>query len=157
MKTGTLLIGVGNPFRNDDGAGIAVTRRLKEKKLSGVEILELSGEGTTLMESWRGRSSIIVFDATLSGKPPGTIYRIEAHQEKIPRSLLQCSTHSFGVAEAVEMSRSLGELPPSLLVYGIEGLNFESGENLSPSVEASVQLVADHILEELKETEALHA
>jgi hydrogenase maturation protease len=133
--TSTLIIGVGNEFRGDDGVGIAVVRQLLEEIPPHITIIEASGEGAALMEAWKEYSRVFVVDGTFSGSPPGTIHRFEAHQEPLPTQFFHYSTHAFSVAEAVEMARALGQLPPELIVYGIEGNTFRAGEGLSPEVE----------------------
>jgi len=40
-----LIIGVGNEYRCDDGAGLIVARRLKQQTRDDVTVLEQSGEG----------------------------------------------------------------------------------------------------------------
>ena len=60
------------------------------------------------------------------------------------------STHGFGVAEAVELARSLNQLPPQLIIYGIEGKNFADGFGLSPEVEGAAAQVVRRVLLEIK-------
>jgi len=50
------------------------------------------------------------------------------------------------VAEAVELTRALGRLPPSLVVYAIEGHAFEPGDALSPEVARAVTRLAEMLL-----------
>ena len=145
-----LLIGVGNEYRGDDGVGIAVARLLRDRLPATVRILELSGEGTVLMDAWRGAESVIVVDAVQSGAAPGTIHRFDTRELPLPSGLFPCSTHSFGVAEAIEMARALHELPPRLIVYGIEGEDFGDGNGLTPSVQRAVDDVARQISNELQ-------
>jgi hypothetical protein len=45
----------------------------------------------------------------------------------------------------------MGQLPKAVIVYGIEGGNFETGETLSPEVEAAAVQVADAVSEEVAE------
>jgi hydrogenase maturation protease len=142
----TLVIGVGNLYRHDDAVGLIVARALREKDPDHVEILEMSSEGAALIEAWQGRERVILIDAVHSGAEPGTIFRFEAHHQPIPTKFFHCSTHAFSVAEAIELARSLGQLPKSLIVYGIEGKNFEAGEGLSPEVEHAASQVLDKIL-----------
>jgi hydrogenase maturation protease len=145
-----LLIGVGNPFRGDDGVGSVVIRRLRSQILPGFTIMEETGDGAELLEAWQGASAVILVDAVQSGAAPGTIHRIDATTEKLPKWFSHCSTHAFGVAEAVELARTMGELPPSLVIYGIEGLDFSAGTSLSPEVAASVPGVVSSILAEIR-------
>jgi hydrogenase maturation protease len=58
------------------------------------------------------------------------------------------STHSFGVAEAVELARALGRPPARVVVFGIEGRDFTPGEGLSPDVGAAVDEVVRRVAEE---------
>jgi hydrogenase maturation protease len=119
-----LIIGIGNEYRGDDAVGLIVARRLKERLMDSVTVLEQGGDGASLMEAWRGAETVIVIDAVASGAAPGAIHRFDANTLPIPKNAFRCSTHAFGVAEAIELSRALGEFPRSLGGYGIEGKNF---------------------------------
>lgn len=141
----TLIIGVGNIYRGDDGAGLAVARRLRENDLPGVTVIEQAGEGTALMEAWRNAERVALIDAVRSQARPGTIHRFDAHQGRLPTSVVYCSTHAFGLAEAVELARVLAWLPPVLIVYGIEGARYQEGTGLSPPVKHAVEQLATRI------------
>jgi hydrogenase maturation protease len=119
-----LIIGIGNEYRCDDAAGLIVARRLKERLAESVNVLEQSGDGAALMGAWQGAKTVIIIDAVTSGAAPGTIHRFDANTRPIPKGDFRYSTHAFGVAEAIELSRALGEFPRSLGGYGIEGKNF---------------------------------
>ena len=56
----TLVIGVGNAFRGDDGVGLIVAQKLRALTLPGVTVLEQSGEGTALLEAWGDAGRVIV-------------------------------------------------------------------------------------------------
>jgi len=148
-SSSTVFIGVGNPFRSDDGAGIAVVRRLRGEVPPRVRIQEESGDGTELLEAWKDADCVILVDAVLSGAPPGTIHRLDARTEKLPTWFSHSSTHAFGVAEAIELARAMGDLPARLIVYGIEGLDFSAGTELSPEVAEVVPAAANLILQEI--------
>jgi len=141
----TIVIGVGNEYRGDDGAGIAVARLLLRRVPAEVCVIEESGEGTSLLDAWRGAPSVILVDAIQSGAAPGTIHCFNASQNPVPSKVFPCSTHAFGVAEAIEMARALHELPPHLIVYGIEGESFADVQRLSPTVQRAVAEVAKRI------------
>jgi hydrogenase maturation protease len=130
-----LIIGIGNEYRGDDAVGLIVARRLRERLSDSVKVLEQTGDGAALMEAWRGVERVIVIDAVASGAAPGAIHRFDANTRPIPKNAFRCSTHAFGVAEAIELSRALTRLPRSLMVYGIEGKNFAAGVGISPEVE----------------------
>jgi hydrogenase maturation protease len=150
MEINHLVIGVGNEFRGDDAIGLVVARQLRELVPHDVSVLEQSGEGTGLMDAWQGSDRVILVDAASTGGKPGEIYRIAIGADPIPAHLFNYSTHAFSVAEAVEMARLMDQLPPNMVIYGIEGKSFSFGVALSPEVEKAAQVVIQEILLEFE-------
>jgi hydrogenase maturation protease len=146
----TLIIGMGNDYRCDDAVGLVVARRIRQSHPVGVTVLEQSGEGTALMEAWKDADTVIVVDAVQSGATPGRIHRLNAQAQKIPASFFHYSTHAFSVAEAVELARALNQLPPRLILYGVEGKDFAAGVGLSAEVEKAASGVKARVIEELR-------
>ena len=134
QKPTTLVIGVGNPHRGDDAIGPLVASRLKRFE-DGSFLVIKQVEGLALMEAWEGADTVIILDAAFSGTSAGTIHRIDASVESMPKDFLRCSTHALGVAEAIELARAIDQLPRRVIVYGIEGVSFEQGAGLSEAVE----------------------
>jgi hydrogenase maturation protease len=143
------VVGLGNPWRGDDAAGLHAARALRGRLPAAVEVLEESGEPTALLERFAGADALWLLDAVRSGSPPGTIHRLDATREELPASLFSASTHHLGLAEAVELGRALGRLPSRLLVYGVEGERFEPGEQLTPAVAAAVGELVRRVGEEV--------
>lgn len=139
-----LIIGVGNAYRGDDAVGLFVAQQLRTH-FDQATIHEASGEGAALMELWKGAELVLLIDAAASGGEPGTIYRFEAHAAPLPTKFFHYSTHEFSVAEGIELARVFGELPPCLIVYGIEGSNFDLGAPLTPAVEQAAHAVVERI------------
>jgi hydrogenase maturation protease len=133
-----IVIGIGNPYRGDDAAGLIVARRLQEQPTNSCEVHERAGEGTALMELWKGAQRVVVIDAVESGALPGKIHRFQANLEPLPAPIFRDSTHAFGLVEAVALSRALHQLPVDLLIYGIEGENFEAGSEPSRAVLSAI-------------------
>ncbi|MDE3154179.1 MAG: hydrogenase maturation protease [Acidobacteriota bacterium] len=144
-----MVIGVGNPLRGDDGVGAAVVRRLRTRVWPGVAVRELDGDGTALMEQWSGAAAVVVVDAMVSGAAPGTIARFDAVREPLPAGAFHLSTHALGLSDAIELARAMEALPPSLIVYGVEGEGFDAGAPLSAAVAAAVPVVAERIAREI--------
>ena len=134
-----LVIGVGNPMRGDDGVGAAVVEVLSTDP--DIETFAFDGDGMELMVLWEGRQNVIIVDATQSDEPAGTIMCFEAHNQELPKNLFRHSTHQFGVVEAVEMARVLGELPERLVLIGVEGGDYDLGEGLSPPVQLALTVM----------------
>ena len=144
-----VAVGVGNSYRSDDGAGLAVAERLHEAAPE-VEVLTCEQEPLRLLDAWDGADLAIVVDAVASGAPPGTVHRFDATIEPVPATVFRGSTHALGVGDAIELARTLGRLPERVLVFGIEGERFSAGEELSPAVAAAVEPLAATLLEEAR-------
>jgi hydrogenase maturation protease len=137
-----MVIGVGNAWRGDDAAGLAVAARLRELAPGWMEVREHEGEATGLVEAWTSADQVVVVDAAASGAPAGTLRRFDAGARPLPARLLRSSTHAFGVPDAVELARALGRLPPRIEVCAIEGADFAAGAALTPAVAVAVEHLA---------------
>jgi hydrogenase maturation protease len=146
-----LLIGIGNEYRGDDGVGLTAIRALNMQKFPDTLLKECSGDGVELIEMLSTARMAILIDAVSSGAKPGTIYRLDALTQPIPAQLSFQSTHAFGVAEAIELARIVDQLPPSLIVYAIEGENFSTGVGLSSTVEEAVRKVVEQVICEIQD------
>jgi hydrogenase maturation protease len=150
-KTSIKVIGVGNAWRGDDGAGLLVVRRLRKENLPQIEIAESPGTGSALADAWKGAARVIVADAVVSGGAPGTIYRFDAHDPAatFPVSW-STSSHGWGLSEALALGKVFQDLPPVLIIYGIEGENFGIGDALSPAVAAAIPEAARRIAADIQ-------
>jgi hydrogenase maturation protease len=137
-----LIIGCGNPERRDDGAGLLVAKRLSEL---GVDARWCTGEPLGLIELWRRADYVILVDATVTGAPPGTIHVWDSREASI-NSTAPASTHGLGIAEVIELARTLNRLPSRLELYGIEGYCFDHGSGVSREVQHAVDEVVRRIL-----------
>jgi hydrogenase maturation protease len=144
-----LLIGIGNKFRQDDAVGLIIAEKFRNQLPPEIQIIEASGEGVALMELWQDATTVYLFDAVFSGTEVGKIHRIDAQIETVPAKFFNYSTHAFSVAEAVELARTLNQLPSKLIIYGVEGKNFAHGIGLTPEVERATEEVVKQVLVEL--------
>lgn len=148
-----IVLGIGNPDRGDDAAGRAVARQLRGFSPTNIEVIEHDGEGATLLTQFDGAAVAFVVDASASGAPPGTIRRFDVSAAPLPDLAFGLSTHGFGLAMAIELARTLGQLPPQCIIYAIEGASFEMGAPLSAPVQAAVAEVARRLLAEIPDWE----
>lgn len=144
-----VIIGVGNPDRGDDAAGRAVARLLRQTPPIGVEIVEQDGEATALLAALDDAAAVFIVDACASGARPGAVLRFNAAAGPLPGKTFALSSHGFGLAEAVELARALGQLPSTCMVYAIEGGSFETGAPLSPPVAAAAASLAERLRVEI--------
>ena len=144
-----VVIGVGNALGGDDAAGLLVARRVRER-IAGIDVVEHEGDSTGLVELLDGAGGAVIVDALRSGSPPGTVRRFDAGAAPLPVRLRgSTSTHAVGLADAIELARTLGRLPARLVVIGIEGERFTAGAAHTPAVEGGIAAATAAVLAEL--------
>jgi hydrogenase maturation protease len=149
----TVLIGVGNPYRRDDGVGPAFAASLRAHDLPGVSVLISDGEPSRLLDAWAGAGLAIVVDAVRCEPGiPGRISRRTLHPAPAegPPPVSQSSTHGLGVAEAVRLAQALDRLPERLVVFAVEAGDIGYGSQLSEAVAASLPDLTRAVLAELE-------
>lgn len=149
LRQRVLVIGIGNAFRGDDAVGLFAAQQIQAMNLPDVSVVQATGDGAALMETWRGAETVVLIDAVQSGALAGTIYRFDACVESLPCRFFHYSTHAFSLAEAIELARVLNQLPPRLTVYGIEGRSFGAGVDICDEVIRAAQLVVQEATQEI--------
>ena len=141
-----VIIGIGNDFRSDDGVGPAVAREFTGLNLRNVRVVGGVADGTDLLDAWKGTAAAYLVDCVFSGAAPGTIFRFDALHDDLPENLFGSrSTHAFSIPETIRLARTLGQLPQSLIVYGVEGMRFSMGLGLSEAVREAMSDIAGRI------------
>ncbi|WP_046776715.1 hydrogenase maturation protease [Streptomyces yangpuensis] len=138
----TVVIGLGNEFRRDDGVGWAVAgllrRRAEEGGLPpGVVVAQCDGDPGRLIELWENAGLAIVVDACFPpAAEPGRTHRWDDAAGGGPGTTgsARHSTHGLGFAEAVDLGRALGRSPRRLIVYAVEGADLSPGLGMTPAV-----------------------
>jgi hydrogenase maturation protease len=149
MTTGAVVIGIGNPFRNDDGIGPAVAAQIEEQRLPGVRVVMSDGEPAGLLEAWSGADLAVVVDA-IHRVPasPGRLHRLTASQ--LETGGTAASSHGFGMPDALRLGGALGQLPRRMVILAVEAADTGAGSGLSQPVAAALPEVVAAIMTELK-------
>lgn len=145
-----LVVGIGNPDHGDDGIGAAVLERLAGRLPADVGTLARRGDMLALIDDCAGVDALVCVDATAPTGMPGRIRRIDAVAETVPHDVSFASSHALGLAEAIELARTLGTAPPAMVVYAVEGMRFDDGVGLSPPVMRVVEEVADRVVADVE-------
>jgi hydrogenase maturation protease len=148
----TVVVGVGNEFRRDDGAGPEVIARLRalqpdDASLSGVILALSDGEPGRMIDLWEGTRVAVVIDAVRDpAMPPGYRYQVavDALTGVVDGA---ASSHSIGLGDTVELARVLGRLPARLTVLAVVGRDFGFGTELTAEVAAAVPELVERVRE----------
>ena len=148
MPTRVRLIGCGNPDAGDDGVGLEVVRRVRNRLPPGVDVVE-AGPATRILDLLDDVDAVVVVDAVRSpeaDREPGTLVRAEADARGLPASVGgSLSSHGFGIAEAVGLAAAIGRAP-SVVFHGVEIADATAGAGLSRPVERSLPELMDAVV-----------
>lgn len=144
-----VVIGIGNEFRRDDGAGPAVLARLHGRVPDGVELLVSDGEPAGLIEAWAGAPLAVIVDAVRAEPSvPGRLHRLVLH-EADTAEVRPVSSHGLGLDSAIGLARALDRMPGALIVHAVEAADLSQGPGLTPAVAAAIDALASAVLRDL--------
>lgn len=147
---GTLVIGLGNPLRGDDGIGVRVVQELASRRLPpDVEVLDGGTQGLGIVNELEGRERVILVDAANVGASPGCFVRFTLDQALLVGADEHLSVHAAGLRDALLLAQALDMLPDELVVYGVQPANMAWETGLSPAVEASLPDLISALLAEV--------
>lgn len=145
----TVIIGVGNPVRCDDGVGLHVARQLRARVGESVDVVQLCAGGLRLVEAMVGYDRAVIIDAIASGGSAGTIYKLDPGGLRQTRNA--ASTHDGSLPEALELARAAGlDLPAEIRIWAVEADDLDTfSESLTPQVARAAVRVADRVWKEV--------
>jgi hydrogenase maturation protease len=132
-----LVAGLGNVFNSDDGFGVEVVHRLRQRPLpAGVQLMDAGIRSLHLAYALLDRPALlVVIDTVTRGGAPGTLYVIEP---ALADGAAPVDAHDLNLQGLSAGVRALGgEMPPVLLV-GCEPAELAEGMGLSPAVQEAV-------------------
>lgn len=144
-KKDILILGIGNYLMADEGIGVHTANAIAQIELSdGVDVLDGGTGGFHLLEYFEQYEDVILIDATLDEREPGTFRLIKPKfASDFPQAM---STHDIGLKDLVGALQLLDRMPRiHLYVVSIESIQ-EQGIELTPSIEKTAPYLCDEIL-----------
>ena len=146
-------MGVGNYLMGDEGIGVHTIQEMAKMKLPEyVDILDGGTGGFLLLSCFEVYPTIIFVDATMDGKPPGTISLIRPKfASDFPSAL---SVHDVGLKDMIEAVYLMEKVPDiQLFTISIDEIKPMTLE-LSDHVKNAIPELINKIL---IETQKLHS
>lgn len=146
----TLVIGLGNPLRGDDGVGSRIIEELEGLELpDGVMVVEGGTAGLGLIGLMEGYQRVIVVDAADMGHPPGRVVRFTPPEVQLKTVEPALSPHEIGLWEVLALAETLEVIPAEVVIIGIQPSRLGEGAELSPEVERAIPQAIRTVLNEL--------
>ena len=141
-----LVLGVGNYLMGDEGIGVRAIQDLDEKEIPDfLDLLDGGTGGFSLLNCFEAYRHIILVDATMDGRPAGSIRLIEPRfAADFPSAL---SVHDVGLKDMIEAVYLMEERPKLyLFTVSIEEIK-PMCLDLSPDVERAIPELTRQIIQ----------
>ena len=143
------VIGVGNPFKGDDGIGVKLIEETRESFASeGVQIFEVGSDTFEILHILKDLEAAIIVDAVRFGGEPGD-YRFFTSDDV--ESLKGSETaHATNIIEVLNLSDKLDESPERVLIMGVQPKDTNLGEEFSPPVKKRIPELVEILQEKIE-------
>lgn len=153
--TRTLICGVGNKLKRDDGLGPFVIEQLETTIMpEGVDVVDYGISGFKCALKLEGYNKVVFVDAiSLPGFEPGRLHRLKITKEKLMKSPrlsdFSLSMHETDLERIMATAAVLNIYPDEVVIIGCEPSDTAVGLGLSKPVEAAVPKIIELVLKEL--------
>ncbi len=145
-----LVLGIGNILYGDEGVGVAALRKLEEEwsPPDGVTLLDGGTGSFALLGPMQSADTVILIDATLDEKPPGSVTRLKPRfASDYPPTL---TAHDIGLKDLLDAFYLSGNVPEVILfAVSIAQEGMSLGMELSARVGAQLPTICDLIINEV--------
>ena len=143
-----LVLGIGNILMGDEGVGVHVIRELEKKPLSkNIDIVDGGTGGFHLLSYFQDYPKMIMIDATMDGKPEGSISIIEPKfAADFPTAL---TAHDIGLRDLIETAIVTNGLPEIKLITvsinKIQNMVMELSQPVKSTIPEIIKLIKNEV------------
>ena len=144
--TRTLILGVGNTVRSDDGVGVHVARGIAHAGApDDVDVAFAGTSGLGILDMVVGYDRLVIVDAIDCGQPPGTILELALEDLETSSTLNAVNPHQGDLAMILETGRRVGlEISRDVRIVAIQIQDAVTlSERCTPAVEAAIGPACD--------------
>lgn len=140
-----LVMGVGNYLMGDEGIGVHIVQQMEKMDLPDyLDVLDGGTGGFLLMNYFDEYPNIIFVDATMDGKPAGSISVLEPKfASDFPSAL---SVHDVGLKDMIEAVYLMEKVPKMFLIT----VSIAEIRPMTMELEKAVQEAIPNVVEEIK-------
>jgi len=142
-----LVMGVGNYLMGDEGIGVHIIQEMaKRERPEYVDILDGGTGGFLLLSCFQVYPTIIFVDATMDGKPEGTISLIRPKfASDFPSAL---SVHDVGLKDMIEAVYLMDKVPDihlfTVSIKEINPMTIELNDKVRNAIPELIERILSH-------------
>ncbi len=140
----TLIAGIGNPIRTDDGIGEFVCNKIALLEMAGVSTLTLQQLQPEQIDTFLQYDYVIIVDASSEGQDAEIFPLNKAYAGS-------SSTHHMNPGLLISLAELTGMPAVNLVMCRVRGYEFGFGERLSADAEANANKAVTLIQQWIKE------
>ena len=144
-----LVAACGNVWAGDDAFGPTVAQLLRERSLSGVEVVDLGMKPAGLLDHLGDRTTVVIVDAAEPSSAFASDVLIDMDFMSPHRPALlhdaALSTHGLSIAHELALAQKLGQLPARVHLISAVATATELGEAMSATIQQLTSVAADRI------------
>ena len=145
MDNKCVVVGIGNPYLQDDRAGVVIVEMLEKEGLPcRTEVVYTVG--FEVMDKIQGYERAIIVDACMLGNEPGSILELTVDDIFSTHALVNSHAITLGTTLKTGLLCFPDDMPKDIRIILIEVKEIkEFTQQMSPEVEAAVVTVVDRI------------
>jgi hydrogenase maturation protease len=149
----TIILGMGNPLRCDDGIGVAVVEVLK-RSYSLSDNITFMDAGTSSLRAllmMQGYQRVFIIDAADIGGAPGDWRCIPIEDISfIPEGLTKYgSFHNAGLKDAIALGQVMEILPEEIMIYAVQPQDLQISIGLSDTIATAAHEIVEDLIQRL--------
>jgi hydrogenase maturation protease len=146
----TIVVGLGNTIRSDDGAGVHALKRLQLHSClpDGVMLIDGGTQGIELLTYIYDSSRLLFLDTVDVGEEPGMLVRLSG--DELNRLRCGASVHQLGLADLLATLPLVSHNPGEIVLLGVQPACMDWGTELSAPVQAAIDSLVDAAIEQLR-------
>ena len=149
MNKSIAVIGLGNPYKGDDGIGIYLLNKIKEKYpslMESVDFIDVGMAGFSLIHTILPYKHVILIDAVYCNKKPGESIFVSVDEIISSKTFKsKISTHGIDVLHLIKNIKTFSKQHPSIFLFGIQPEQMQLIDSFSYSVQKRLPQVIDEL------------
>ena len=142
------ILGIGNTLRGDDGVGIVIAQKMRDRDFPpDVKVYEVGSGGLKVLHRLEELEKVILVDSVRFDASPGDHRFFSPEEVKSMKGI--SGTHGTDFLEIIELSEKVDESPEDILILGIQPKSLSLGDDLSPVLENKLPNILDDLEEKI--------